>query len=111
MTPEKFRRGAYVKGEYIFPKTQKDKIWFTMSNFSGSGVPEADVKKCFNKAFLATMRHDDMEPNTMDYTKCFSYKHYGWDINWDEDTTTTPEMFRIKDIKQFKNRTSFSFTT
>jgi len=80
-----FRRGAYVQGEYIYPKTKKDKIWFSMSGVANSGFEHSAVKTCFQKAVLMTMK-DDGESNMYgDYTKCYLYNRYGMDIDWDED--------------------------
>ena len=75
------------KGEYIVPKTSKDKFWFSMSELSDTGITHDKIKTCFNKAILLTKKNSD-GPNTNDYTKCYSYNRYGLDIDWDEDSTT-----------------------
>ena len=84
-----FRRGAYVAGEYIFPKTKKDKIWFSMSGVAESGFEYDEVKSCFQKAVLLTMEDDGYSNMYGDYTKCYLYGRYGMNIDWSEDDEST----------------------
>ena len=89
-----FRRGEYSKGELIFPKTKKDKFLFSMSNFhwmvgdveDGDWyVQYDDLKKCFSKVTLLTMKDDGEDNKYGDYTKCYLYDRYGYEVDWEEE--------------------------
>jgi len=74
----------FCKGELWVKKQDEDKFVISLTAAAWTQFAWADIKTCFESAYLSVIEDDGLQPHTVDYTKCALYERYGKQPDWEE---------------------------
>lgn len=74
----------FCNGELWVKKQDEDKFVISLTVAAYTQFAWADIKTCFESAYLSIMEDDGLDPHSVDYTKCALYDRYGKQPDWEE---------------------------